>query len=81
LQAGGSSIGAVHSDGRTDPFTNRIIDDAVRKPSGEKDGEKGLFLDGRHQGEVMPGAWNGKPARCAGLPDVDDAGDGRDHIQ
>jgi hypothetical protein len=26
---------------------DRIIDDAVRKPSGEKDGERGLFLLGR----------------------------------
>jgi hypothetical protein len=26
---------------------DRIIDDAVRKPSGEKEGEKALFLQGR----------------------------------
>jgi hypothetical protein len=37
----------MRSDGRTDPFTDRIIDDAARKPSGEKDGESALFLGGR----------------------------------
>jgi hypothetical protein len=33
---------------------DRIIDDAVRKPSGEKDGEMGLFLAPR-SGHVLAG--------------------------
>jgi hypothetical protein len=65
---------AIRLDGYTDPFTDRIIDDAVRKPSGEKDGESALFLGGRLLAK-KDANWVRitKPARCAGLLDTEGA--------